>query len=102
MTKARILFVDDDPSVLGALTRRFRALREWEVGTAPSGQAALELLEQQAFDVVVTDMRMPATDGLALLGHVRTLQPCDTVELLGLVAPRVGECREGVTRLDPS
>ncbi|MDB5221288.1 MAG: hypothetical protein JWO86_9215 [Myxococcaceae bacterium] len=76
MTRANILFVDDDASVLQALMRRFRSLRrEWAVMTAHGGPAALELLETQALDVVVTDMRMPGMDGLTLLGHVRAMQP---------------------------
>ena len=42
---------------------------------APSGPQALEILESKAFDVVVTDMRMPGMDGCELLGKVKELHP---------------------------
>ena len=42
---------------------------------ARGSEAALEALDQQEFDVVVSDMRMPGMDGADLLAHVRTLQP---------------------------
>jgi YesN/AraC family two-component response regulator len=76
MIKKCILLVDDEPAIVGALVRRFRKFRaEWTVLTAPGGHAALEVLAVTSVDVVVTDMRMAGMDGLALLEHVRTLQP---------------------------
>ncbi len=69
--KARALFVDDEPLVLNGLRRMLRSLRhDWDMSFANSGQEGLELLEQQNFDVVVSDMRMPEMDGATFLGHV--------------------------------
>lgn len=75
--KNRILFVDDDPNVLGGLRRMLRPFRErWEMEFAPSGPAALEALGAGApFDVVVSDMRMPGMDGAELLTRVRERWP---------------------------
>jgi HD-like signal output (HDOD) protein/ActR/RegA family two-component response regulator len=71
----RILFVDDEPMLLDAMQRLFRAKHpEWEVACAPGGDAALAL-ETAAFDVVVSDMRMPGLDGAQLLQRVRRRQP---------------------------
>jgi putative nucleotidyltransferase with HDIG domain len=67
----RILFVDDEPSVLDGLRRTLRAWRgEWETAFARSGHEALALMAEQPFDVIVSDMRMPGMDGAQLLDEV--------------------------------
>lgn len=72
----RILFVDDEARILDGLQRMLRPLRNrWEMVFAPGGAAAMEALEGAAFDVVVTDMRMPDVDGAAVLHHVRDISP---------------------------
>lgn len=72
----RVLFVDDEPRVLEAIRRMlFDRAHSWEIETATSGEEALALLEASAFDVVVTDMRMPGMDGSALLAEVRVRYP---------------------------
>jgi DNA-binding NtrC family response regulator len=91
MSRKSILAVDDEPAVLEALRRHFRTLRrEWVFVTAANGQAALESLGAQTFDAVVTDMRMPAMHGLALLARVKDLQP-DALRILlsGQIDPTV-------------
>lgn len=71
-----ILFVDDDDGVLEGLRNRLRRRRnEWHMSFARSGEAALELLAAQGFDVLVTDARMPGMDGAALLQQVRQRHP---------------------------
>jgi HD-like signal output (HDOD) protein len=81
----RVLFVDDEPGALEALQRTLRSQYEWEVAVARSGEAALALLEASAFEVVVSDMRMPGMDGPTLLAHVRERHP-DLVRIV-LSAP---------------
>jgi putative nucleotidyltransferase with HDIG domain len=72
----RILFVDDEVSILDGLKRMLRPMRaEWEMAFAPGGEAALSLLEATPFDVIVTDMRMPGMDGASLLEIVREKYP---------------------------
>ena len=72
----RILFVDDEVSILDGLKRMLRPMRtEWEMSFAPGGEAALEMLASSACDVIVTDMRMPGMDGAALLEIVREKYP---------------------------
>ncbi|HTQ06246.1 MAG TPA: HDOD domain-containing protein, partial [Polyangiaceae bacterium] len=72
----RILFVDDDASVLDALKNILRKRRnEWDMVFVVGGLAALAELEKGPFDVVVTDMRMPGMDGAALLTRVRDVYP---------------------------
>ena len=72
----RILFVDDEVSILDGLKRMLRPMRtQWEMAFAPGGEAALSLLEAAGFDVIVTDMRMPGMDGASLLEIVREKYP---------------------------
>ena len=71
-----VLFVDDEPHVLDSLRDALRSRRgEWTMAFARGGDAALEALGRQEYDVVVSDMRMPGMDGADLLARVRTVQP---------------------------
>lgn len=80
--RLRILFVDDEPMVLDGLRRALRGFRsEWDMAFAPNGPAALTLMEQQPFDVLVTDMRMPGMTGVELLREVQRRYP-ETVRLV--------------------
>ncbi|HEX4495665.1 MAG TPA: response regulator [Thermoanaerobaculia bacterium] len=67
-----ILVVDDEPSVLFALseglTDRRRGVR---VATAANGIEAVAVLEAEAIDLVLTDLRMPDMDGFELLTFLR-------------------------------
>jgi DNA-binding NtrC family response regulator len=64
--------VDDEPK-LGKLTAEMLALDGHAVVRAGGGRDALALLAARAFDVVVTDLRMPDVDGFAVLGAARAL-----------------------------
>lgn len=75
-----LLAVDDEPSVLSALRRLFRP-QGWNTLQATSGAAALEMLDVQHVDVVISDMRMPEMDGAQLLEEVRKRHP-DTMRVL--------------------
>ncbi len=80
--KKRIMFVDDEPKILDGLRRMLRPMRkEWDVSFAENGPAALELMEQEHFDVVISDMRMPGMDGAALLTEVKKRSP-DTIRIV--------------------
>ena len=74
--KQRILFVDDESNILKGLQRSLRPLRnQWEMTFTGSAVSALECLERDPFDVIVSDMRMPQMDGAQLLGTVQEKYP---------------------------
>lgn len=75
-----ILCVDDEPSILSSLKRLFHP-KGYQIHIAVGGKAALELMDQVAVDLVISDMRMPEMDGVQFLEQVRQRWP-DTVRLL--------------------
>jgi YesN/AraC family two-component response regulator len=68
------LVVDDDPSLLRTL-EEWLGMEGYDVRVANDGLEAIELARWEAFDVVVTDLRMPRLDGLGLLSQLETLAP---------------------------
>ncbi|GAA4089410.1 response regulator [Zhongshania borealis] len=71
--KPRILFVDDEPRILVALKALFR--RDYDVVTANSGPAALDILRAGDVDVVVSDQRMPEMTGVEVLRSAKDIRP---------------------------
>ena len=69
-----ILFVDDEVQILKSLKRLFRG-SGYEVYFAESGMRALEILQTQHVDLMVTDIRMPVMDGFELLKKVKSDYP---------------------------
>lgn len=69
MKRGRVLVVDDKDGFL-ALFRRI-APSDVEIVCESDGLRALEMLESEHFDVVVSDVRMPGLDGLSLLQRIR-------------------------------
>jgi putative nucleotidyltransferase with HDIG domain len=74
--RKRILFVDDEQSVLLVLQAFMQRLsEEWEASCVEGGSQALALMAQKPFDVVITDMRMPDMNGTELLNEVMKRYP---------------------------
>jgi len=72
----RLLFVDDDPLALEQIRRELSHARlQYDVVFVDSGSAALGALDGGEFDAVISDLRMPAMDGAALLAQVRDRFP---------------------------
>lgn len=74
MGASTILLVDDETGYTEALAKRLRR-REQLVFTAPGGAEALKVLENEAIDVAVIDVRMPEMDGLTLLSVIKQKHP---------------------------
>ena len=73
--RTRILFVDDDPQILNAMAVALAYRREWHVEVALGGEAGLAALARARFDVVVTDLHMPAIDGRVILAAAKETHP---------------------------
>jgi DNA-binding NtrC family response regulator len=74
--RMRILFVDDDPYVIGALSIALRPEESpWEMVFALGGEAGMAHLSSDTFDVLVTELRMARVDGVTLFAYVREHSP---------------------------
>jgi len=79
---SRVLVVDDEVDFLETVVNRLRK-RKFEAEGVTSGEAALELLKEKPFDVVVLDMKMPGgMDGIETFREMRKIQPHAEVILL--------------------
>ncbi|MDP3937331.1 MAG: response regulator [Deltaproteobacteria bacterium] len=69
-----LLLVDDEPEILRALTRAFRG-KPYKLLTAGSAAEALNTIESTRVDVIISDYRMPGTDGIELLTQLAQIRP---------------------------
>lgn len=78
----RILFVDDDVALLDGLRARlYRRRTEWHMTFVASAAAAIEYLERQPADLVISDVRMPSIDGSQLLATLKDRWP-ETIRIV--------------------
>ena len=78
----RVLLVDDEPNILAALRRSLAAIDArqldgdallFEAFTSP--EAAIKRSDEQDFDLVISDYRMPSMNGVEFLTRIMELQP---------------------------
>lgn len=70
----KVLIVDDEKDFLDIIAERIRA-RGMDVSTATSAADALNMVEEESFDVVIMDFMMPALDGFEALKLMKAKQP---------------------------
>jgi PAS domain S-box-containing protein len=75
-----ILFVDDEPDILNSLSRFLRR-EPYKKFFAENALSALELLDNNTVDIIVSDLRMPGMNGLELINEVKKQKP-DTVRMI--------------------
>jgi len=90
-SKARLLIVDDEPLIRAILLESL-GLEGYECREAGGGEEALHILEEQQFDALISDLRMPGMSGLELLEAARPKYP----RLTFLIATGVDSVRVGV------
>ena len=74
--KKRILFVDDESMLLEMYRLVFEQEKaDWDIAFAPGAREALEMMEEEPFDVVISDMRMPGMSGADLFQEIMRRYP---------------------------
>ena len=79
-TEHTVLLVDDEPKVLSALERAFRQ-ESYRILKASGAAEALDIMQEEAVEVVISDHRMPGMTGAELLTTVRTRWP-ETIRIM--------------------
>ena len=74
MERNSILVVDDE-LLIRDLLYDFFTEQGWDIAIAESGEKALEILRSKEVDLLLTDLKMPDMDGLALTSHVKASHP---------------------------
>jgi DNA-binding NtrC family response regulator len=90
-----LMVVDDDTNQLKLLHRVFSSLADYHVYIFDCAEEALKSAEKREYDVVISDLRMPQTDGVTFLSKMKRLQPrasrimmsahCDRQALYGAI-----------------
>lgn len=78
---ARILVVDDEPSVR-VLVQRLLMLHGHRVDAVPDGERALDALERHSYDLAIVDHAMPVMSGVELLGIIRATPRFEGMKVL--------------------
>jgi len=113
--RPHVLVVDDEASIRDLLSKTL-ALAEYEVETAPDGNAALERLREThgAVDLLIADLKMPGMDGLSLIRQVKRIKAdlpiiiitgfsteSSAIEAVNLSWPGISPSRSACRRCSP-
>ncbi len=90
----KILVVDDEWTIRDVLSN-ILATEGFEVETADDGLQAIAKLDEQSYDLVITDLKMPNCDGMEVLRHLSR----QNVHTLGIVATGYGSIESAVEAL---
>jgi two-component system, NtrC family, response regulator len=72
--KKNILIIDDDKYILHIFSRILKK-QGYSVGTAETGQEALEKVDAEKYNLALIDVKLPDTNGTDLLAKIHTIQP---------------------------
>ena len=94
---ARILIVDDEPHITRLLEQSFTRDGH-DVSATSDPEHGLQLLKEEPFELLISDLRMPVIDGLELLSRSKMIRPnCEVVLITGFAT--VETAREALTDL---
>jgi DNA-binding NtrC family response regulator len=86
-----VLIVEDEAPLREVVAEQLTD-RDFHVVQAESGEQAIERLSEFAFDIVITDLRLPGIDGSKVLDHARALYP----DIIGIIVTGFGSVRDAV------
>jgi DNA-binding response OmpR family regulator len=89
-----VLVVDDETAIRYSVSKTLQRVG-YQVQEAASGEDALEILQRQPFDVVLTDIRMPGLDGVELVRRIKDIDT-DTIVVLMTAYPSLGTAVEAL------
>ena len=72
--RPRILVVDDEQAVRDLLAKTL-TMADYDVDSAPDGASAIDRLRAVAYDLLITDLKMPGMDGLSVIREARRTAP---------------------------
>jgi two-component system, NtrC family, response regulator AtoC len=99
MSQPLILVVDDEAGVRQSLQLVFN--KTYRVLEAASSEIAIQKVNDESPDLVLLDIMMPGTDGLAVLKHIKSINPdCQVVMLTGLNTARTAFAAKGAGAFD--
>lgn len=75
MAKKRILLIDDEADLLRVTRMNLERSGEFAVTAAASGEEGIALARRSAFDLVITDFKMPGMDGGQVVLALKALKP---------------------------
>jgi DNA-binding NtrC family response regulator len=82
MDNRRSILVVDDELLIRDLLYDFFSAQGWSISVAENGEKAVEAMGLKSFDIVLSDIKMPAMDGLVLTEEVRRRHPGTPVVLM--------------------
>jgi len=86
MEAKKILIAEDDAFCRDALERLLQR-SGYEIRSCSCGKDALACLEEETFDILITDFQMPGMDGLELIGKARNIDPTMAMILVTGIPP---------------
>lgn len=81
-----ILFVDDQQDLAAVYKMMLELTPSFKVTLAYDGAKAFTLIQEQAFDVLVTDMKLPKLSGLELIKQLREQESTEKLPIIGMSA----------------
>jgi DNA-binding NtrC family response regulator len=89
----KVLIVDDEIRFLESIVAGLESYNDrFNVLTAVNGRSALEIIEKEKIDLLVSDLRMPEMDGFTLLAHVAATYPfIPTIVMTAFSTPEIEE-----------
>lgn len=99
MQTARILVVDDSPTMRQLIVFALRRIPGLEIDEASDGVAALKMLSVKTYDLLLTDINMPIMDGLKLISLLRNDNQYNALPIIVITTEGASLDRERATAL---